>query len=144
MTSQGERESGAEARTAAVLSIVVALGCALFVAWLVWVLVDYSVGLGSGDEAGSIIVLALVPVALILLWLHGAAQLIRGRRSGRWIVGVFAGLGLAASTALAVRVGTGYVVLAVLAIVLFGVILGLTVSRSTGHWLAERSPPRRR
>ncbi|MFF2083048.1 hypothetical protein ACFVVM_04700 [Nocardia sp. NPDC058176] len=139
MTSQGERESGAEARTAAVLSIVAALACAAMLVWLLWIVVDFAHELNPDDDVGWAFVGAMIPGAPILIWLFGAVQLIRGRRVGRWIVAVFAGLGIAASTAIALTAGAEVMGMAVLAILVFGVILGLTVSGSTGRWLVQRS-----
>ncbi|MEV0433869.1 hypothetical protein [Nocardia sp. NPDC050413] len=140
MSNQGEPTPGHAAAIAAILTVVVAGCCGVFVLLSALLLTDYEQGLG--DTSGAAVAVAVVIEVPILVWLAGAILLMFRRRLGRWIVGIGAGAGLLATVSTAVTVDPESRPWVAAAIVIFGLILGLTVSNSTGRWVAHPALPR--
>lgn len=83
------------------------------------------------------IALAVAFEVPILIWLGGAVLMMFRRRLGRWIVAVCAGLGVVIAVAVGLTAGADSGLWVAAAVLVFGLILCLTISASTGRWIAR-------
>ncbi|MFF2087854.1 hypothetical protein ACFVVM_29085 [Nocardia sp. NPDC058176] len=143
MTSQGDSTSGAAAKIAAVLSVVVAGACGVFV--LLIAVLAIALEQEIGTSSGTTIAVAVGLEVPILIWLAGAVLMMFRRPSGRWIVAVCAGLGVAFAAAAGLAAGSDSGLWAAAAALVCGLVFCLTVSGSTGRWMARGpfTPPGR-
>ncbi len=125
--------SGAAAKTAAILSAVAAGACAVL-AFLVAAVIG-SLEDAVGDRSGTSIAVAVVLEVPIMIWLAGSVAMMFRQRVGRWIVAVFTGIATFSALSLAVAGTPATRPWAACATVVFGTILALTTSRSTGRWM---------